>query len=156
MLDSSDANFNVALLDLLIRHQEYQTYDSLASKLVCPVQLICNDIDGLGALGCRFEFHPQAGVRLVDYGLNAWSDYLHWCDERPGRHIEIYEQTSSTQDVVRRLIHSLGRSADGAVVVGHGVSGLGTETFLWISADGMRSVMDILTDDYGLGSSLTG
>ena len=56
MLDSSDANFNVVLLDLLIRHQEYQTYDSLASKLVCPVQLICNDIDGLGALGCRLEF----------------------------------------------------------------------------------------------------
>ena len=30
------------------------------------------------------------------------------------------------------------------------------EPFLWTSADGMRSVMDILTDDYGLGSSLTG
>ena len=144
MLDSSDANFNVVLLDLLIRHQEYQTYDSLASKLVCPVQLICNDIDGLGALGCRFEFHPQAGVRLVDYGLNTWSDYLHWCDGRPGRHIEIYEQTSSTQDVVRRLIHSLGRSADGAVVIANDQTcGRGRLGRKWISSPGCSLLMSM-------------
>ena len=47
-------------------------------------------------------------------------------------------------------------SADAAVVVGYSNSASGSEAFFWTSADGTRSVMYILPDDYGLGSSLTG
>ncbi|MDJ0560355.1 MAG: PEP-CTERM sorting domain-containing protein, partial [Microcystis sp. M53599_WE4] len=49
-----------------------------------------------------------------------------------------------------------GVSADGSVVVGHSGSG---EVFIWNSTQGMRSLREILTNDYGLnltGWTLTG
>lgn len=45
-------------------------------------------------------------------------------------------------------------SADGSVVVGTGYSGDGAETFVWDAVNNMRSLKDILTNDYGL--DLTG
>ena len=47
-----------------------------------------------------------------------------------------------------------GVSADGAVVVGSSDFTSGdehsSEAFLWTAASGMRSLKDVLTDDYGL------
>jgi len=45
-------------------------------------------------------------------------------------------------------------SRDGSVVVGYGESDAGTEAFIWDVQNGMRSLRDVLVDQYGLG--LTG
>jgi probable HAF family extracellular repeat protein len=45
-------------------------------------------------------------------------------------------------------------SADGSVIVGTGASEPGSQAFIWDSTNGMRSVHDLLTDEYGL--DLTG
>ena len=45
-------------------------------------------------------------------------------------------------------------SADGAVVVGVGLSAFGLEAFLWTADDDMRLLKDILVNDFGL--DLTG
>jgi len=45
-------------------------------------------------------------------------------------------------------------SRDGSVVVGHGESDSGTEAFIWDVQNGMRSLRDVLGDQYGL--DLTG
>jgi probable HAF family extracellular repeat protein len=49
-----------------------------------------------------------------------------------------------------------GVSADGSVVVGESDSSTGTQAFIWDQSHGMRSLMDVLIIDYGLGSQLTG
>jgi hypothetical protein len=49
-----------------------------------------------------------------------------------------------------------GVSADGSVVVGQGNSASGGEAFIWGATYGMRNLKDVLTNDYGLGSALTG
>ncbi len=52
--------------------------------------------------------------------------------------------------------YSLARavSGDGSVVVGYSKSALGQEAFIWDATNGMRSLLDVLTNDYGL--DLTG
>lgn len=47
-------------------------------------------------------------------------------------------------------------SADGSVVVGQSMVGGVQQAFLWNEMHGMRSLMDVLSNDYGLGSELTG
>lgn len=49
---------------------------------------------------------------------------------------------------------ALATSADGSVIVGSSFGSGGFEGFLWTQDDGMRAMMDILTDDYGI--DLTG
>jgi uncharacterized membrane protein len=43
-----------------------------------------------------------------------------------------------------------GVSGDGAVIVGNGNSDSGTEPFVWSESQGMRRLVDVLCDDYGL------
>ena len=45
-------------------------------------------------------------------------------------------------------------SADGAVIVGTGFSAPGAEAFVWTASDGIRSLRDLLVNDFGL--NLTG
>jgi probable HAF family extracellular repeat protein len=47
-----------------------------------------------------------------------------------------------------------GVSADGSVVVGFGTSASGSVAFIWDAVNGMRSLQDVLVNDYGL--DLTG
>ena len=49
-----------------------------------------------------------------------------------------------------------GISADGLVIVGSGRSASGSEAFLWDATHGMRSLRDVLVNDLGLGTTLTG
>jgi uncharacterized membrane protein len=46
-------------------------------------------------------------------------------------------------------------SADGSVVVGVS-SGAISEPFIWTASGGMQSLQDVLTNQYGLGSELSG
>jgi len=72
-------------------------------------------IEQLRAAGCVIDVHPQHGVTLRQTGLSVWSDLLthRW----PGRVVEVYRQTASTQDVVRRIIAARGRAAQGAIAI---------------------------------------
>lgn len=45
---------------------------------------------------------------------------------------------------------ALAISADGLVVVGAGNSALGSEAMIWDAANGMRSLQDVLVNDFGL------
>ena len=47
-------------------------------------------------------------------------------------------------------------SADGSVVVGWGNSASDTEAFIWETAHGIRSIRDVLINDFRLGASLAG
>ncbi|MCH7814614.1 MAG: PEP-CTERM sorting domain-containing protein, partial [Planctomycetes bacterium] len=49
-----------------------------------------------------------------------------------------------------------GVSADGSVVVGQSNSASGDEAFIWDSVHGMRSLRDVLINDFGLGPQLNG
>lgn len=52
--------------------------------------------------------------------------------------------------------YAKGISADGSVVVGQGSSASGSEAFLWDATHGMRSLRDVLVNDFDLGASLAG
>ena len=47
-------------------------------------------------------------------------------------------------------------SWDGSVIVGQDSSAGGDAAFIWDELQGMRSLQQLLIDDYGLGSSLAG
>jgi uncharacterized membrane protein len=47
-------------------------------------------------------------------------------------------------------------SADGSVIVGSSRSATGIEAFVWDATHGMRSLRDVLVNNFGLGASLTG
>jgi probable HAF family extracellular repeat protein len=49
-----------------------------------------------------------------------------------------------------------GVSADGSIVVGTSGNGANEEAFIWTEADGMRSLMEFLITEYGLGAELAG
>jgi probable HAF family extracellular repeat protein len=49
-----------------------------------------------------------------------------------------------------------GVSTGGSIVVGNSSDVTGSEAFLWDATHGMRSLRDVLVNDYGLGASLAG
>ncbi len=107
-----------ALLDGLLRATGPATVEALALRLGQPVAWVVRGLDQLMAAGCQLQVHPQQGVQLIRTGLGTWSDYLRWaCGQDPNRIIEVYNQTTSTQDAVRRVIASCGEAAEGAVAV---------------------------------------
>lgn len=58
-------------------------------------------IERLAVHGCAIE-HDLRGTRLLRSGLGAWSDYLNFAiNNPPTRTIEVYQQTTSTQDLAK-------------------------------------------------------
>ncbi len=115
---AAGTSVNAALLDLLLRCTEPVAVESIAKRLAQPTSQTLHDLDQLRQAGCRIEAHPQLGLSLQETGLGVWSDYLKW--SRGGlshKPVEVYAQTTSTQDAARRLIGSDARACDGAVVV---------------------------------------
>jgi probable HAF family extracellular repeat protein len=49
-----------------------------------------------------------------------------------------------------------GVSSDGSIVVGFSSSSLGNEAFIWDSVNGMRNLRNVMINDFGLGSALSG
>jgi probable HAF family extracellular repeat protein len=45
---------------------------------------------------------------------------------------------------------ALSVTADGSIVVGHATSGVGSEAFIWDRDNGMRSLNEVIVDDYGI------
>src|SRR5690606_4390681 len=100
---------------LLLVAREARTIESLALELGVPVRAIRPELERLRRAGCRLEEHPQRGVRLIESGLGAWTDFLEQIGGRR-RAVVCYRSTSSTQDVARGLVESRGRAAEGALV----------------------------------------
>ncbi|MCX5661178.1 MAG: biotin--[acetyl-CoA-carboxylase] ligase [Planctomycetota bacterium] len=108
------------LLDRLLRAAEPVAAEALARERGWPPDRVAREIERLRQAGCAVENHPQRGVRLVESSLECWADYLRWRDEgrrRPGRIIQVFRSTASTQDLARRIVEAGGRRADGAVVL---------------------------------------
>ena len=128
--------YNSALLDILLKEHSGVSIDLLAARLRLTPADIRSELERLIACGCDLERTPDSGIRLVSTNLECWLDYLHWASsERAGptragsecgdgseihygqRLIELYRKTTSTQDIVRRIIRRMGVSADGAIAV---------------------------------------
>ena len=82
-----------------------------------PISVAAEEIARLRAAGCEIIESPPGRFRLVQASLNVWSDHLAelTIHRFPQRLVEIYKQTSSTQNVIRRLIEAKGAAADGAI-----------------------------------------
>jgi probable HAF family extracellular repeat protein len=52
--------------------------------------------------------------------------------------------------------HALDTTADGNIVVGVGTTSSGFDPFIWDETHGMRNLVDVLTNDFGLGLALAG
>ncbi len=109
---------DVKLLDLLLHCGRAMTIEALALKLDRTPATVLKQLNGLRCAGCQIDVHPQHGVTLTHSGLATWTDYLEYSNGRYGqRKIEVYAQTTSTQDVARRIFTSSKATTDGAVVV---------------------------------------
>lgn len=113
-----DPIIDTDLLDLLLRADGPQGVEALALRLKKTPRMILDQLDRLRQAGCHIETHPQHGMTLVCSGLAAWADYLRRSNgTATGRMIEVYAQTTSTQDAARRILASCGTVADRAVAV---------------------------------------
>ena len=108
-------------------------------------------IGRLSDAGCRFDRHPQHGQTLLTTGIECWSDYLESADlSRFGRRVSVYRQTSSTQDVARRLIAGTERTAelDGHIIVAdHQTAGRGRLGRAWLSQPGEQLLLTAIVAD---------
>ncbi|MFW6033256.1 MAG: hypothetical protein ACOCTI_07775, partial [Phycisphaeraceae bacterium] len=107
---------DAGLLDLLLHAREPMSVESLALAGGISRADVLARVARLREAGCRFDEHPQQGLRLIEAGLGTWADYLHFHRRRESR-IEIYRESASTQDLARRLVTACGRASDGAIVV---------------------------------------
>lgn len=113
-----DPAIDPALLDVLLRQPEPVTIETLSLRIKKTTRQVHHELDRLRDNDCRLDEHPQRGVALRRCGLGTWADYLRWsCREHPQRNIEVYRQTTSTQDAARRIAESRGKTSDGSVAV---------------------------------------
>jgi len=84
-----------------------------------PVRVSAIEVARLITAGCELIESRKHQFILNRTSLSVWSDYLAWrCPlESHQRIIEVYRKTSSTQDVIRRLIEAHGGDADGALAI---------------------------------------
>jgi BirA family biotin operon repressor/biotin-[acetyl-CoA-carboxylase] ligase len=109
---------DVRLLDLLLRSESPRTPADLARRLHGSAVSVSAALERLRLAGCLFESHPQQGVRLISAGLNCWADHIEPRHRgHIGRKLSVYRQTTSTQDVARRLLGKRPSAQHGHVVV---------------------------------------
>jgi BirA family biotin operon repressor/biotin-[acetyl-CoA-carboxylase] ligase len=114
------------LLELLLAAASPTPLDAVAARLSLPVREVARRIESLRAAGCVFDAHPQQGVRLVNSGLEVWSDFLEPRHAgQIGRKVTVYRQTTSTQDVARQLSGGSAEHDGHVVVADHQTAGRG-------------------------------
>jgi BirA family biotin operon repressor/biotin-[acetyl-CoA-carboxylase] ligase len=121
---------------LLLEASEALPVSVLAMKRKVTAASVLGELDRLRQAGCTFDEHPQHGLKLIEAGFGAWVDYLQSLFDPP-RRVEFYRQTSSTQDVCRRMVHDAGRASDGAIVIAdEQTAGRGRLGRSWIAPPG--------------------
>ncbi len=130
------------LLDFLLTRDTPVGIDLLAGSLDLPVDRVRQELARLEAVGCQLDRHPQHGVRLASSGLGAWADYLRWAHPSPPnaqrqRLIEVYQQTTSTQDLAKRAVGAYEAGADRAILIaGYQTAGRGRMGRRWFAPAG--------------------
>ena len=109
------------LLDYLLHAKGPVSVDALAKKWHLTHSQVTNELGRLRNAGCIIDMHPQYGPTLRSSGLGAWVEYLQWACSLPKsnapRRVEVYRQTTSTQDAARSLTERFGSEADGALAI---------------------------------------
>jgi len=130
----------------LLLHPTAQSVANLAQRTGLNVDGASDVIDRLVTLGCRFDSHPQAGVRLDRASIACWSDYLEQRHrDALGRRVIVYEQTASTQDAARQQATADACAAHGTIVLAdHQTAGRGRLGSAWWSQPGACVLMSIV------------
>ncbi|HCD34265.1 MAG TPA: biotin--[acetyl-CoA-carboxylase] ligase [Phycisphaerales bacterium] len=120
------------VLNALLRAKGPTNIQHLATQLHSTIDDIRDCIARLEVDGCKFD-HSIQGCQLIEAGLGTWGDFL-----KPITSLtQVYQQTASTQDALRRLIEHHGRQADSAVVVADSQSaGRGRMGRQWLAPPG--------------------
>ncbi len=85
--------------------------------------VLCRELTRLRSADCLIYENDNGRIVLRRAGLPTWRDYVEWrrgCTPSlapASTTVEVYRQTTSTQDAVRRVVDRLGRASDGAAVV---------------------------------------
>jgi len=109
---------------------------AMATQLRYDPPTVLSELDRLRNAGCELDRNPQQGLKLTRTGLGCWADFLKAIRERPGI-VEVYQQTSSTQDAARRLITDRKLAADDALVIADAQSaGRGRLGRRWVAPPG--------------------
>lgn len=110
------------LLRALLEPMSSWSLDELHTTTGLNTTQIKDTIDTLRDHGCAIQNKSPHRIQLERSGLGVWSDYLsdtlrasHW--PNPSPRIEIYRQTASTQDVLRRLINASPATAPYAIAI---------------------------------------
>jgi BirA family biotin operon repressor/biotin-[acetyl-CoA-carboxylase] ligase len=105
------------LLEVLLRSRQPLGVPELAQRIGGNEAQVRQSLSRLQRAGCRMVDLPGSSVQLERTSLEVWQDHVRWATRCPQRTVAVFRRTSSTQDVVRRLIRSLGPAADGAMAV---------------------------------------
>lgn len=125
-------NLDWQVLNTLLHAASGQHISELARKCQITDVDVRDSLSRLEVDGCQFD-HSVNGVQLVEAGLGKWGDFL-----KPIAPItQVYHQTASTQDVLRRLIEHHGVDADAAVVIADSqTAGRGRMGRQWVAPPG--------------------
>lgn len=120
------------VLNALLRADGMTDIRHLASELTISDMDVRDCIARLQVDGCWFDQNAH-GIRLIKAGLGTWGDFL-----KPITSLtQVYQQTASTQDALRRLIEHHNAQADRAVVVADmQSSGRGRMGRQWLAPSG--------------------
>ena len=144
MTDSIDVN--AKLLHALLTAHGPMAIETLGCAASMNPTQVSAQLDALGAAGCEVAIDPARGVTLVRTDPRVWSDYLRdMLLGGRGRIIEVYGQTSSTQDAARRIVRSGGACAQGAVVLAdEQTAGRGRLGRAWVAPRGTCALMSMV------------
>ncbi len=113
------------------------TLDELAAILGRSPPQVGGEIRRLEQAGCRWCAHGGTGWKLEEAGLGTWADYLGWALGDARRLIRVYQQTASTQDVMRRFLEARDGRADGALALADAqTAGRGRLGRRWVAPPG--------------------
>jgi hypothetical protein len=92
-----------------------------------------------------------AGTEGLRNGSNSWSGAVRWSSANGGRLISL-----NMLGVDRSEAHGI--SGDGYTIIGayQPAQAGGSLAFIWDPQNGMRKLRDVLVNDYGMGTALTG
>ncbi|WP_428389714.1 biotin--[acetyl-CoA-carboxylase] ligase [Mucisphaera sp.] len=110
------------LITALLQPATTWTIESLAHQTHLTATQVKQALDEITRQGCTFTHTSPTAIQLQRSALTTWADHLEhtlprngWPASQP--HIEVYQQTASTQDALRRLIHHDPAKATHAIAI---------------------------------------
>ncbi len=140
-----------ALLHALLQSRAPLTPQALGQRLSLGPIAAARRIDALRTAGCTIESNPQRGVTLISTGLACWTDYIeHRHANRLGRSVHVYTETTSTQDLAKKLIASRGDHDGRIILANHQTAGRGRLGRKWLAAPGAALLLTAIVRCTGL------